>query len=98
MHSFLFQFMKTIQNVCILNGYGPTMRIFAKITKIPLRNLRKKDHVSIIYTDDRYLQGKTYEQCFQNITGSINILQELGFTIHPIKLSLTPKQNITFQK
>ena len=37
-----------------------------------------------------------HEQYLQNITGRINILQELGFAIHPIKARLTPKQKITF--
>ena len=52
------------------NGYGPAMRIFTKITKIPFTHLRKKVHVSVAYVDDSYLQGKTYEQCVQNITDS----------------------------
>ena len=78
------------------NGYGPAMRIFTKITKIAFTHLRKRGHVSVVYVDDSYLQGKTYEQCLQNITDSINILQELGFTIHPIKSCLTPKQKIIF--
>lgn len=72
------------------------MRIFTKTIKIPFAHLRKKDHVSIVYVDDSYLQGKTYKQCLKNITDSINILQELVFTIHPIKSCFTPKQKITF--
>ena len=82
--------------VCMPNGYDPAMRIFTKITKIPFTYLRRKGHLSVVCVDDSYLQGKTYEQCLQNITGSINILQELRFTIHPIKSWLTPKQKITF--
>ena len=63
---------------------------FTEITKIPSTHLRKKNRVSVVYIDDNYLQGKTYEQCLQNITDSINILQESGFTIHPITSCLTP--------
>ena len=40
------------------NGYGPAMRIFTKITKIPFTLLRKKGHVSVVYVDDSYLQCK----------------------------------------
>ena len=45
------------------NGYGPAIRIFTKITKIPFTLLRKKGHVSVVYVDDSYLQGKVQEQC-----------------------------------
>lgn len=63
--------------------------IFTKITKIPFTHLSKKDHVSVVYVDDNYLHGKVYKQCLQNITDSINILQESAFKIHPIKSCLT---------
>ena len=56
------------------NGYGPAMLIFTKITKIPFTHSGKKGHVPVAYVDNSYLQGKTYEQWLQNITGSINIL------------------------
>ena len=82
--------------VCMPNRYGPALRIFTKITKTPFTHLRKKGHVSLVYVDDSFLQGKTYKQCLRNITDTINILQELGFKIHPIKSCLTPKQKITF--
>ena len=36
----------------------------------------------LFFVDDSYLQSKTYEQSLQIITGSIIILQELGFGIH----------------
>ena len=65
------------------------MHIFTKITKIPFTHLSKKDHISVVYVDNNYLHVKVYEQCLQNITDSINILQESAFKIHPIKSCLT---------
>ena len=82
--------------VCMPNGYDPAMRVFTKISKVPFTYLRKKGHLSVVYVDDSYLQGKTYQECLNNIRDSISILQELGFTIHPTKSSLIPKQNINF--
>ena len=40
------------------NGYGPAMHIFIKIAKIPFRRFRKNGHVSFVYVDGTYLQGK----------------------------------------
>ena len=82
----------------MLNRYDPAMGTFTKTTKIPLTRLRKKGHVSVVYLGDSYLQGNTYKQCLKNISNSINILQELGFSIHPFKSGLTPKQKIRFLK
>lgn len=38
------------------------MRVFTKITKVPFTHLRKKGHLSVVYVDDTYLEGKTYEE------------------------------------
>ena len=46
--------------------------------------------------DDSYLQGNTCEACFHNIESTIELLQNLGFTIQPTKSILTPTQRITF--
>ena len=75
------------------NRYGPAMRIFTKVIKIPFTFLRKKGHVSVVYVIDSYLQGKTMNNaCIDNM----DVLQELGFTMHPIKSCLSPKQKIIF--
>ena len=46
------------------NGYGPAMRIFTKILKIPFSILREKGFLSVVYVDDSYLQDDDYEDCF----------------------------------
>ena len=62
------------------NGYGPAMRIFIKISKIPFSILRKKGFLSIVYVDDSYLQGK---DCFSSFLNTMKILRSLEFEIHP---------------
>ena len=49
------------------NGYGPAMRIFSKISKVPFGHLRSQGQNSVVYVDDPYLQGDTYQSCLANI-------------------------------
>ena len=60
------------------NGYADAMRIFTKILKPPFSLLRKFGHQSVVYVGDT----------FQNTDVTIDLLQLLGFTIHPKKLVL----------
>ena len=46
----LFQFTS------ISNGYGPAMRIFTKISKVPFGHLRRQRHNSVVYVANSYLQ------------------------------------------
>ena len=43
-----------------------------------------------------YCTIHTYEACFHNIERTVELLQNLGFTIHSTKSILTPTQRITF--
>ena len=78
------------------NGYGPAMRIFTKITKIPFSVLRMQDHTAVVCTEDSYLQGCSYKSCLKNVNDTIIMPQSLGFTIHPQKSVLKPKQNLIY--
>ena len=89
-------FNNLLQFTCMPNGYGPAMRVFTKITKVPFSQLRGKGHSSVVYVDDSYLQGDTYDDCINNILDTLNLLRELGFVIHPDKSVLIPSQEITF--
>ena len=77
-------------------GYGPAMRVFTKLLKAPFSVLRQLGLLSVIYVDDSYLQGKTYLICLENIKKTIDMLQNLGFTINFEKSVLIPQQEITF--
>ena len=78
------------------NGYGPAMRIFTKSSKILFRHLSSQGNSSVVYVDDSYLQGDTYQSYLANILDTIKLLRELGFVIHPDKSVLTPSQAIIF--
>ena len=80
----LFQF------TCMPNGYGPAMRVFNKTFKVPFGHLRSLDHNSVVYADDSYLQGDTYQAWLDNISDTIKLLRELGFVVHTGKSLLTP--------
>ena len=78
------------------NGYGSAMRIFTKITKVPFSVLRMQRHISVVYVDDSYLQGESYESYLKNVNDTIIILRSLGFTIHPEKSVSKPTQNLIY--
>ena len=79
------------------NGYGPAMCIFTKVSKVPFSHLQSKGFISVVFVNDSCLKGNTYKTCLHNIENTIEqLLQNLGFTIHPIKSILTPTQKITF--
>ena len=77
------------------NGHRPAMRVFTKISKVPLGHLRSLGHNSVIYVDDSYLLRETYQACLDNITDTIKLLRELGFVINTEKPVLTSSQTFT---
>ena len=52
-------------------------------------------HTSVVYVDDSYLQGDSYESCLKNLNDTIIMFRSLGFTIHPEKSVLKSTQNLT---
>lgn len=84
------------QYLAMPNGYSEAMRIFTKLLKVPFSFLRQKGHSSVVFVDDTYLQGSTFDQCLYNVQETIALLQNLGFTIHSQKSILTPTQKIEF--
>ena len=78
------------------NGHRPAMRVFTKISNVPLGHLRSLGRNSVVYVDDSYLLGETYQACLHNISDTIKLLRELGFVINTEKPVLTPSQTIFF--
>ena len=55
------------------------------------------DRVTYLYTLlDSILQSDTYNDCFDNVSATIHLLQSLGFIIHPDKSVLIPTQKIEY--
>ena len=82
--------------VALPNGFRDAPRLFTKIMKPIFGNLRQRGHSSVVYIDDSYLQGQTYEQCKLNVMITVRVLIALGFTIHPIKSILDPVREMVF--
>ena len=81
---------------CLPNGYTQGPYAITKLFKIPFGFLRSQGYPSVFYFDDSYLQGNTYESCFDNVNTTVNLLQRLGFTINIDKSVLVPTQEIEF--
>ena len=81
---------------CLPNGYGPALRMFTKILKQPFGYLRSLGHQSVVYVDESFLQGHSFEACQENVSVTVHLLQKLGFTVHPDKSILIPTQIIVF--
>ena len=65
---FKFMFGNLFQFTSMSNGYGPGLRIFTKMSKVPFQHLRSQGHNSVVYVTDSYLQGDiTYQSCHTNI-------------------------------
>ena len=58
--------------------------------------MRSLGHNSVVYVDNSYLQGETYQACLDNNSDTVKLLRELGFVIHTEKSVLTPSQTIVF--
>ena len=50
----------------------------------------------MVFIDDSYLPGNTYEACLYNFESTIELLQNSGFTIHPAKSICNLTQRINF--
>ena len=80
----------------MLNGYSEAMRVFTKLLKPPFSILRSHGYLSVVFVDDSYLQEHTFSTCEDNVNGTVDLLQSLGFTIQPGKSVLAPTQEIEF--
>ena len=78
------------------NGYSDAIRVFTKVLMPAFSHLREIGYLSVVDVDDSHLQGETFEECLQNITETVKLLQSLGFTIHPEKSVLKPIQKLKF--
>ncbi len=81
---------------CFVNGLAEAPRKFTKIMKVPFSYLKTLGHSNIAYIDDSLLLSDSYEDCCRNISDTVQILDSLGFTIHPKKSVLYPSNCVTF--
>jgi len=87
---------KLYQYNCMPNGLSCAPRKFTKLLKSPLAKLHCMGHVVLGYIDDFYLQGNSYYECLKNVIDTCNILDSLGFYIHPEKSAFQSSQQLVF--
>ena len=78
------------------NGYTKGPRKFTKLLKPMLATLRKLGSTLAAYLDDIINFGGTYNKCWDSFQRLMNMLQSLGFVIHPNKSIFTPTTRIEF--
>lgn len=87
---------KFYQYTCLPNGLASAPRLFTKLLKPVYSTLRSMGHVSSAYIDDSYLQGDTYNECYNNVVDTVKMLSSLGFCVHPVKSVFIPTQQLVF--
>ena len=94
---FRFRYKQVLYEFTSLpQGYTESPRIFTKLLKPVLGHLRSKGHSLVAYIDDTFLQGDTKEECMDNVQETGKLIDELGYTIHPVKSVFEPDQRIPF--
>ncbi|XP_071145224.1 uncharacterized protein [Mytilus edulis] len=53
-------------------------------------------HINVPYIDDSLLIARSYEDCQNNVKHTMELVDSLGFTVHPKKSVFTPTKEITF--
>ena len=75
-----------LQSFTVLaNGLSSAPRVYTKIMKPVFSSLWKIWHNNVSYIHDSLLKGDTKEDCAENIFESVQLVDSLGFTVHPEK-------------
>ena len=78
------------------NGLGSTPCVYTKMLKLVFSSLRKIGFCNSTYIDDSLLKSEDKNSCFENISETLELVDNLGFTVHPKKSILMPTQEIVF--
>lgn len=81
---------------CLPFGLNLAPRVFTKLLKPVLANLREKGFLSVAYLDDLLLFGSSYSNCLYNVKETAKLLTDLGFIINTRKSNLTPSTSCKF--
>ena len=84
------------QLTCLAQGLSTYPRIFTKIMKCAFSELRIMGHCNTTYIDDSLLISESYTECTTNIQDTVELLDNLGLTIHPDKSGFIPVEEIQY--
>lgn len=77
-------------------GLTSSPRIFTKVMKPPLAQLRKLGGTISGYIDDFFILGQSREECARTVKEAVRLFIRLGFYVHPVKSEIDPSQSLTF--
>lgn len=78
------------------NGLASGPRIFTKLLKPVFATLRMRGHVIVGYIDDTLIIGNCPNDVKLAVSDTVELLEQLGFTINKEKSIFTPTKEITF--
>ena len=77
---------------CLPFGLNISPYVFTNILKPVVNYLREKGQLSVIYLDDILVLGNSFDDCYQNLKTTIDLLKSLGFLINYEKSDLKPSK------
>ena len=77
-------------------GLSSAPRLFTKVMKPVLAELRKKGIVCMGYIDDLLVLAPSKEECAKNVTVVVEFLQQMGFLVNQEKSQLKPEQKLKY--
>lgn len=86
----------TYEFIAMPYGLCVAPRVFTKIMREVMSYLRKQGHKSVIYLDDILCIGNNFEECANNVSATLALLECLGFVVNYDKSVLAPCQVGTF--
>ena len=87
---------KLFQYTCLPFGYSDAPRVFTKLLKPPLAQLRVEGHNVMAYLDDTFIVAKSKEKCERSVQRTIEVFESLGFVVHDEKSVVEPVRKIEF--
>ena len=85
---------KLYKFVALPNGLKSGPRVFSKIMRVAMSEMRLCGYESATYLDDVYLQANTRVDCQNNVRETAECLMSSGFVIHPVRSVLDPATSI----
>jgi len=87
---------KLLQFTCLPNGLSSGPRKFTKLLKPALSTLRLQHIIASSYFDDLITLASSFNKCFGNVKKTVELLDSLGFVVHPTKSVFYPCQQIEY--
>ena len=74
------------RSTCLPNRLASGPGKFTKLTKVLFVELRQASDLKTSYVNDSLLLARIVKQCIENARATVQMSDEVGFTVHLIKL------------